>query len=571
MEIMKHEIGGIEIRPENADNIGIRLDFTGDADDAVLNVDSITLSNEAYSLINASRAQWGLFQGIPYTVKLGTLTLEYFVNLTENAQFTDSTVTCSIVKRRSTGWFMQQANSTSWEVLNSITPITGGFDIPYVIVKDNQVELLITLALTGYSLTKELIEAIDQTAQTTAAITQASTPNVGVPPSVDTGDIIALALKLAAQIIYIAAIIIALAKVITQLIELISPKIRKFKGNKVKSLLSQGAAMFGYSFSSTLLDAIPQLTICAVPLEKSNPNIFNIILGNSTTYFNKPYPTSMDSTPNIGDLFTEIKKLVNGKIRVIGNVVHLERRDYWYSQMSGTVVNTLNLQDVRENSHTYNFGDMWKRYFSHYQYDYADINTINKINGLNSEKLTMPVNALYSDIFTVKGGVNIEYGFSLAERKDKLNVAESALVEITDQVDALLSFFGSNKSLSSLITSKIGVMQISQQHFTKTKLMYTVGGRQPANYLDKIGAPAIYNAYHFINEVQLNLKEIQTASIPFAPKQLQDLILNNVLVDNKGNKLEILTFEYISEGAQAEIEFQTPSTENTNTQTITIV
>ena len=161
MEIMKHEIGGIEIRPENADNIGIRLDFTGDADDAVLNVDSITLSNEAYKLINASRAQWGLFQGIPYTVKLGTLTLEYFVNLTENAQFTDSTVTCSIVKRRSTGWFMQQANSTSWEVLNSITPITGGFDIPYVIVKDNQVELLITLALTGYSLTKELIEAIE--------------------------------------------------------------------------------------------------------------------------------------------------------------------------------------------------------------------------------------------------------------------------------------------------------------------------------------------------------------------------------------------------------------------------
>jgi len=571
MDIMKHEINGIEIAPLNADKIGIRLDFTGDADDAVLNVDSITLTNEAYTLINQSVAQYGLFQGIPYTVKLGTLTLEYFVNLTENAQFSDSSVTCTIVKRRSTGWFMTQANATSWELLHSKTPITGEIKIPYVIVKDNQVETLITLALTGYALTKELIQAIKDVSEMTAATTQAATPNAGVPPSLDTGDIIALALKIAAQIIYIAAITIALIKVITQLIELISPRVRYLKGNKVKSLLTQGAAYFGYSFSSTLLDAIPQLTICPVPLQSTNLDIFNVIIGNTTTYFNKHYPSAMDTTPNIGDLFTEVKKWCNGKIRVIGNVVHLERRDYWYTQMSGTIVNTLNLQDKRENSHTYNFGDMWKRYYTHYLFDYADVNTINNIQGIQSEKSTEAISTNNSDIVTIKGLVDLQYNWSLAARKNKLNVAETVLVEITDQVDSLINTLGGNSSLSALITSKIGVMQISKQHFTNTKLMYTVGGRQPANYIDYIGANAVYYTYHYINQVSLNLKEIGSATIPFSPTQLQQLINNNVVTDEQGNKLEILTFEYISEGAQAEIEYQMPSTLGTNTKTITIL
>jgi len=63
---MKHYINGIEIRPQNADVIGIRLDFTGDWEEAELNVDSITLTNEAYTKINQSVSQLGLFEGVPF-------------------------------------------------------------------------------------------------------------------------------------------------------------------------------------------------------------------------------------------------------------------------------------------------------------------------------------------------------------------------------------------------------------------------------------------------------------------------------------------------------------------------
>lgn len=562
---MKHFINGIEIRPVNADSIGIRLDFTGDAEEAELNTDSIVLTNEAYSLVNSHVSTLGLFEGVPYKIQMGTLEIEYFINLTQTAKLSDSEIECQIQKTRATNWFMKRANSTSWEVVNKKTPITGGFDLPYIIVKDNQVELLIMLSISTYSLTRELIQATRDLVDLIAAGASALTP---VPTA---GDVIAFALKVAAQIVYTSAILIALIKVITQLIELICPKVRYLKANKVKSLLQQGAAHFGYQFSSTLLDEIPQLTLLPVPLVNDNTDIFSVIIGNDTTYFNKPYPSAMDTTPNVGDLFEAVKKWCNGKIRVIGNTVHLERRDYWYNLSSQSIINTLNLQDRRENQNTFNFGEVWKRYYTHYLFDYKDTHTVNKIRGIQSEKSTEPINVVNPEMVTITGLVDIQYQWSLAARKNELNITEKALFDVATLGDSVISFFGGNSSFAATVSGRIGVMQISEQHFTNTKLMFTIGGKQPSNYLDYIGADAVYDRYHFINEVDKNLKEIATASIPFAPKQFENLLNNNVLFDEGGNQLEILTFEYVNAAAEAEIEFSVFSDKGVNTQTITIL
>lgn len=570
MELMKHYINGIEIRPKNADVIGVRLDFTGDWEEAELNVDSITLTNEAYSEVMSHVAQLGLFEGIPYTVTIGTLQLDYFVNMTQSAQFSDSAVECKIQRRRATNWFMQRANATSWEVVHRNSPITGAFDVPYIIVRDNQVELLVMLAISTYSLTKELIAAVRDLVDVTRGFIQAITPNPTAPPLPPPGAIIAYALQLAAQIVYTAAVLIALIKVVKDLIELICPKVRYLKGQKVKNLLQQGCAYFGYNFESTLLDAIPQLTILPVPMVDTNPSIFNILLGNSTTYYNLPYPTSMDTVPNVGDLLTSVKQWCNGKIRVIGNTVHLERRDYWYNLASQSVVNTLNQQAVRENSYTYNFGEMWKRHYSHYLFDLADTHTINSIAGIQSEKSTEPITVVNSDLVTITGLVDIQYNFALASRKNELTYIEKQLLILAQLGDTVINFFGGNSSLASLVTGRIGVMQISQQYFTNTKMMYTVGGKQPANYLDYIGAPVVYDNYHAIDQVAENLKELAKSEIPFSQTQLDSLLLNNVLFDQSGNKLEILTFEYVSDAAEAEIEYSVYSDKGTNTKTVTI-
>ena len=82
----KHFINGIEIRPLNADSIGFKIDFTQDYNQPELNTDAIVLVNEAKDLVLSHIDTYGVFEGIPYTVKFANTTLEYYIDLTENPQ-----------------------------------------------------------------------------------------------------------------------------------------------------------------------------------------------------------------------------------------------------------------------------------------------------------------------------------------------------------------------------------------------------------------------------------------------------------------------------------------------------
>jgi hypothetical protein len=79
----KHFINGIEVRPKDADEIGIELDWTGDAQETELNVDSLILENDAKRLVLDHIATYGVFEGLPYTFQINTFTLEYYIDLTD--------------------------------------------------------------------------------------------------------------------------------------------------------------------------------------------------------------------------------------------------------------------------------------------------------------------------------------------------------------------------------------------------------------------------------------------------------------------------------------------------------
>jgi hypothetical protein len=570
---MKHYINGVEVMPANGENIGVRLDFTGDAKEAELNVDSIILTNEAYSAVMSHlNGSLGLFEGIPYNVEIGTLQLDYFIDLTEGAKFSDSQVEVKIKKRRAVDWFISQANATSFELINSKQPITGAFNVPYVIVKDNQLELLVMLSISTYTLTKELYEATkDLVTMVTSPTIEASTPNVGVPPSMNLGAIITAVLKIAAQLVYTTAIALALYQTVSQLIELICPKVRFLNGNKVKDLLTQGCNFLGYKFESNLLDNLSGLTILPVPLVQNNESIFDVLIGNSTTAYNKPYPSASDSVSTLGSLIDEIKKFGNATLKIIGDTVYLERWDFWQNVSSQNFVNTLNLQDKRENEYTYNFNECWKRYYLHYQFDPQDTHTMDKLGGLQSEHSTEPINTVNSDIVLIKGFVDTALNFSLGYRKDKLTFVEKSALVLAQLCDSVVSTLGGSGSLSQNVNARIGVLQISQQYFSKTKLMYIVGNRQSPDYLTKIGAPALYDNYHFINQIDQNLQEIATSEIPFAPKQIEALIENNYIFDETGTQCRILTFDWVNGSQKANIEYSVKSSKGTKTKTIKIL
>ena len=556
---MKHYINGIEVTPRNISEIGIRCSFTERMQDIVLNVDSITLTREDYELVKQHTSNIGVFEGIPYTVVMNSgIQLEYFINLTEQTIYRTYEVECKIMLRKSIDKFFDDASGSSFELIKSKGFTFPIFDIPYVIIKDNQLEIAIPLTITLFLMIKELADATRQLVMDTVDLIGATTPNLGTGFSMDTGDIISKVLKIIAQIVYIALLLSAIVMMGKQLQELIFPKVRYLKGCKVKDLLTVGCNFLGYNFSSTCLNSYSGLTILPVPLQKQVKKFFMFKQNSLNLSFNKGYPTANDSTPTVGSLLEEVRKFFNGRIRVINGTVHLERRDYWAGVTSNQIAPALALQDSRQDEYTYNTDDAWKRYVVGYTPDISDLHTFDNFEGNDCELSCEPINVVNADLVTIKGLVDVVLPFALGSRKEKLNWLEELAKAVFKVIDSVIIKLGGNSSLSATIQNRIGVLKISQQYFSITKLMYTNGGRQPVNYLSYIGAINVYNNFHKINQIEFNGQKIRNnVRARFNDSDFLSLISNN-FANIDGDICEITELTYIEDSHSVEITYREP-------------
>ena len=575
--ITRHWIGTpgntyVEVRPENADSIGFKLDWTGDPREAELTIDNIILSNKAKALVKEHLDTLGPFEGQPYRVQAGTTVLDYYIDFTDSPKLSmegDSDIEVAIKRRKAADWFFQQADNLSFEAINK-THTINTIDIPYLIVRDNQLEVLITLGVATYSLTKALIEGIQELQEAISDFAHTLPPLPG-----NAGAIIAAAIKLAARIIFVAALIIALIDLAKQIIELIFPPLRTFQGATVLELMKKGCAKLGYEFSSTILEGeYEQLAILPTPLKKkSAENLLDIVYNFFTLnngFYTKGYPTSRDTTQTLGSLIDEMKKVFNAKPRIVGNTVYLERRDFWQLQSTQQVTNTLNIQAKRENRFGYNIGEAWKRFYFHLRYDSSDFHTMNRLEQADVEYSTEPLTVNNLDLVSIKGLLEKPVNFAYGIRKDQLTFIEKAVLPFAIFADEVVNFFGGNSSLQAQIQGRIGVTMIGQQYFTVSKLIYQTNGKQPANYLQKIGANSLYPQFHAIDQVKENFKDIASSPIKLSTSQFDNLITNNYVYDQTGNPLEILTFEWINETKTAEITYAEFSDGGQNTETILI-
>ena len=567
-------IAGESFRPVNADEIGIRMNWRGDIQEAELNTDTIILSNRAKYLVLQHIGQFGIFEGVPIIIQVGNTVLEYYIDLQQNPKisgFGDSEIEVAIKRRRSVNWFREKINGLSFEVINKTNPINT-IEIPYLIVPDNQAEMLIMLAISTFTLTKALIEGISDITDRISDTTEASIPSLSATgvPVFNIGEIITASLKLAASIIYTIALIFALIKLTKQIIELIFPPIRKLKGSTVRELINKGCATLGLTFSSTVLDELNNLTLMPVPLQKTNKSIWKNLISLNTQSYSKGYPTANDTTPTLGRLFDFLIDFTQSQIRIIGTTVYLEEENYWIDQSGLQIINTLNLQEVRENEWTFNVDEAWKRYYLHWQYDISDSHTMDKMEYLDMEWSTEYVTASNVDLFVVKGLVDINLPFALGNRKDALTWIEKQTLPFAQSADAIINFFGGNSNLVSKIVGRIGVTQISQQYYSTSKMLWATNGKQPANYLTKIGALPIANKYHAKNKVKENFQKIQTARIPLSTANFDMIMNSNYVQDENGVYLKLLTFDFINDSKEAEIEYSVSSTEGNNTKTILI-
>lgn len=555
---MKHYINGIEIAPRNILSIGVQSDFTDRPEYLEVDTDKLILPREAVDIIQQHLTTYGPFEGIPYTmVTNGNETLEYYIDLQDETVFRDYEIEVKIKKRKSKDNFFEQADYTTFELMAKKGVAFDSFDIPYIIVPDNAIETAIGLGISIYVLTKDLIDSINALTDTINEIIDTVTPGTGLG-NINFGEVATLVVKALIELAIIALLIVALVKMTQQFFELLFPKVRNFNGNKIKRLIEQGCNYLGYQFSSTMLDQISGLTVCPVPLTKEKKSFWDYIQNDLNFAFNKGYPSSSDSTPTLGSLLVAMENMFNAKTRVRNGIVELETKNYWQDLAVNNLLPALNIQDDRQSEYRYNTEDIWKRTYIHYSVDYSDTFTVDFYDPTDAEYSTEPVLINNPDLVTIKGLNEIAIPFALGNRKNNLNWLEKFAKGFFEIADEVINAFGGNGNYAAQIEDRVGVMQVSQQFFSQTKLMYTVGGKQPSNYTDLIRASVIYNNYHVSNQIENNDFQI-FFDAPIRMTGLEFVtLLNNNYATIDGVVCEIINIKFKDEESMAFISYKKP-------------
>lgn len=556
---MKHFLNDIEVTPRELVTIGLSNDFTDRQDVLESTADRIVLPREGREIILQHIATQGVFEGIPYRmVTNGGVNLEYYVDLTENAIFRDHEIEVTIKRRNGKDNFFDNADGTSFDLMASQGVQFNYIDVPYVIVKDNAVELALTLGVSVFIMTKELITQIQALSEAVTNVIDSVTPEVGTGVTTDPAEVATLVIKAALQLAVVALVLIALIKLAQDFFELLFPKVRYFKATKVKELLVKGCQYLGYTFESSLLDGLPGLTILPVPLIKEKCSFFDFLQNDLNFAYTNGHPGAPDTVSTLGRLFEVLENMFNARTRVNNGVVQLERRDFWQLITTNILNPAVNIQEKRDNEFTLNTVEAWKRYYVHYNVDPSDVHTLDFFDPTTAEYSTEPLNPINPDLVSIKGLNDVNIPFALGVRKNSLNFVEKVAKEFLEIIDGVVNAFGGNGNFAAQIENRIGVLQISQQFYSTTKLLYTVAGKQPENYTEFIQAGAIYDNYHKINEIQINdYKVIEGAPLAITDQEFLNLLDNNFAEIN-GQVCEILTVQYFDEVSRAEISYKCP-------------
>jgi hypothetical protein len=576
---MRWYIDGIEFKPVNAQDIGFKGNLQGNPEFAELSVDRVVIEGQAAEIITQHINTLGIFEGIPVKVEIESYSLELFIDLLDNLKITDANsypgtykYECSIKRRKGLETFRDKAAGTSFRLVQKTHPIPV-FDVPFVIVRDNQGELLISLLIATFVLTKEAIEATKRLVEETAELIQVSITDP-VPPAgavIKIGGIIKQALVVIAVLAYVVLLSLAIKSLIEQIIEIIFPKVRNLKAAKVRDLMQRGCQAVGYGFESTLMNELFGLTILPVPATPKKKSWWEQLQSAIDEPYNLGYPTDQDSTPTVGSLFDEMATIFNAEYKVVDGVVRFETENFFAGQANVELNRNLNVQGEFRNTYTPNSFEAWKRYLLTYTKDISDSNTYDVVTGSGIEMSTEPITVVNPDLVSVKGLEEIRFPFAQGRRKNEFSWLEERAREIAQAADKLTAAFGLSTNLTAKIDKRIGVLQISNPFFGVTKLMWTVGGRQPANFVQFIGTKAIYDKYHFSRQYKNNAKAIfEGMPCEFDPALFGQFFENRFVTLSTGETAEILDYNFEPENRIMTVTYVIPANYGDNTKTIQI-
>ena len=550
--MIRYILNGEECNPKNRQEINYVLSLGKNQDKRTLELDvtSLVFVREDYTRVQTWRNTYGDYMGMPLEINYsdGTI-IKYLLDFTDSMVVTGRSIECKLKRFRGWDMFFKRAEGLAWNNPN-LQWIQADFRfVDYIIVPEDLVSRFISLLITIFLLAKEIVETTNRIIDNIKQIIDASTP-VGGIPGPNYGAIVSGVLKLIANLAIAVALMIALIKLVGELIELIFPKIRQYRGITYKRLIEKGVNYLGYKLKSSVLDSLPDLVILPQPIRKTNAKWFVELFTPNTLAYTNGYPSAGDTIPTLDTALTEFEKLTNTEVRLIGDTVYIEHRDFFKQNANTTVQSTFNNQSLLTDEYDINASDQYKRLVVQYQVDPIDLNTYDDTDGSVQEVSSELINSYGHDYELLEGYTELSLPFARGTRKSGLNWFEKAVKNFAKNVDKFC-----NTSFVSKIEQRIGVMQISSQYFTSTKLLYMAGTKLHPSQNSFIGANKVIE-YHASNRIENNQRRIyKQMPIAMTEQEMFSLLNNNFVHLTNGATAEISSIKWSDEDNVSEVYY----------------
>ena len=542
---MKHFINSIEITPRNSNEIGIQVNFRTQLDEIKMSTDTLIIPNEGKKEIENHLQNIGWQEGIPYYIEVGGKQLPYYIDMTENAIIKDKEIECKIKARFSYDNFFEQANGLTFEYLATKQTIYGR-KVGYIIEPEDKVSRSLMLSISIFSLSMAIADQTRELATTTKefAVIAISGFNT-IAKAVEAG------IKLAIQIAYLAVLLYQAQKLIRDLIELNFPKVRNMNTANFLELCQKGCAELGYKFKSTILEGnYKNLDLIPVLRNKSKKKFKDYFYNDLDLAFNKPYPSASDSVSTLGQLVSSLETIFNADTYVVDGVVHLERWDYRKNISQNQISVALPLQPDRSDSYSFDFSRLFKRYLISFEEDASDTNTLDNYENANAEYSIERIKEINKDLNTIKGLSQARIPFAPAITKQSENWLEKRFKELYKLIDTIA---GTNYSSKK---SKLGVITLTQQFFSVTKIIISDVNEKPLVNTELLNPTYLWDNFHSINSITNSLF-VKRTKVPCAMTESQFIgILNNNFANIDGKICEIESIEFFDEKTKAFIDYK---------------
>lgn len=545
---MKHFLKGKEVTPRNLEDIGISVDFSKDVQQESINIDNIIIPMNGKDIVMEHLNTLGLSEGIPYEIQFAGKKLPYYVDLLEMLKIRTNEVEVKIKQRYAHDNFIENADSLTFDYLNSLKALQT-YDLNYRIIHQDALFKSIVITITIYSIARTIRDQIREVAKTGKEFASC----FSFAPFAVQGKVFESALQLAIQIAYLAILVYQIKKLGADLRELMFPKTRVYKACKVIDLLKDGCAHLGFTFKSTILEGeYKNLAIVSTPQNRGKKGILDYLESDLNFAFNTGYPTITDSTPTLGALIKAMQTMFNAKIKVRNKIVEFERWDYWIDQAQGSVKVALPIQEDALDEYEIDTERNFKRYMIQYQTDFSDMTTLDDYSNTAGEYSAERSSVVNQDLNLLKGLTNATIPFARAKRKTFVNYVEKVYLSALKAID---NTFGSNYASAK---NPIGIMEVTSQYFSVTKLVIIGGGGKMFSN-EKMFPTYLWDKFHSINNPNL-YSWIIRKKVPTAMTEEEFLqLLDNNYAQINGTQCEILNLEYLPMQNRALLDYKQKS------------